>query len=159
MAIEKGLYQAPKGIEEDIEDVLGEPDIEIEIEDPERVSIEMGGMELEILPPDEGEGFYDNIAEEMQEDALQSLGMDLLDDIQRDRDSRKDWENTYKEGLTLLGLKYEERTEPWEGACGVFHPMITEAVVRFQSETIMETFPAQGPVLRLLPSAFRLSKA
>jgi len=146
MAIEKGLYQAPKGIDQDIEDVLGEPDIEIEIEDPERVSIEMGGMELEILPPDEGEGFYANIAEEMQEDALQAMGMELLDDIQRDRDSRKDWENTYKEGLTLLGLKYEERTEPWEGACGVFHPMITEAVVRFQSETIMETFPAQGPV-------------
>ena len=98
MAVEKGLYQAPMGIEQEIEDVLGEPDIEIEIEDPERVSIEVGDMELEILPPDEGEGFYANIAEEMQEDALQSLGMELLDDIQRDRDSRKDWENTYKEG-------------------------------------------------------------
>jgi hypothetical protein len=82
----------------------------------------------------------------MDENTLQSLGMELLDDIQRDRDSRKDWETAYKEGLTLLGLKYEERTEPWNGACGVFHPMITEAVVRFQSETIMETFPAQGPV-------------
>ena len=125
---------------------MGEPDLEIEIEDPESVSIKAGGLEIEILPPGEGEDFYENIAEEMDENTLQSLGMELLDDIQRDRDSRKDWETAYKEGLTLLGLKYEERTEPWNGACGVFHPMITEAVVRFQSETIMETFPAQGPV-------------
>lgn len=146
MAVEKGLYQAPMGIAQEIEDVMGEPDIEIEIQDPESVSIKAGGIELEILPPGEGEDFYENIAKEMDENTLQSLGMDLLDDIQRDRDSRKDWETAYKEGLTLLGLKYEERTEPWNGACGVFHPMITEAVVRFQSETIMETFPAQGPV-------------
>jgi hypothetical protein len=146
MAVEKGLYQAPMGIAQEIEDVMGEPDLEIEIEDPESVSIKAGGLELEILPPGEGEDFYENIAEEMDENTLQSLGMELLDDIQRDRDSRKDWETAYKEGLTLLGLKYEERTEPWNGACGVFHPMITEAVVRFQSETIMETFPAQGPV-------------
>jgi hypothetical protein len=146
MAIEKGLYQAPMGIAQEIEDVMGEPDLEIEIEDPESVSIKAGGLEIEILPPGEGEDFYENIAEEMDENTLQSLGMELLDDIQRDRDSRKDWETAYKEGLTLLGLKYEERTEPWNGACGVFHPMITEAVVRFQSETIMETFPAQGPV-------------
>ena len=146
MAVEKGLYQAPMGIAQEIEDVMGEPDLEIEIEDPESVSIKAGGLEIEILPPGEGEDFYENIAEEMDENTLQSLGMELLDDIQRDRDSRKDWETAYKEGLTLLGLKYEERTEPWNGACGVFHPMITEAVVRFQSETIMETFPAQGPV-------------
>jgi hypothetical protein len=146
MAVEKGLYQAPMGIAQEIEDVMGEPDLEIEIEDPESISIKAGGLELEILPPGEGEDFYENIAEEMDENTLQSLGMELLDDIQRDRDSRKDWETAYKEGLTLLGLKYEERTEPWNGACGVFHPMITEAVVRFQSETIMETFPAQGPV-------------
>jgi len=77
---------------------------------------------------------------------LDTLGSDLLEDIKTDMGSRKEWEDTYKQGLTLLGLKYEERTEPWNGACGVFHPMITEAVVRFQSETIMETFPAQGPV-------------
>ena len=146
MAVEKGLYQAPMGIAQEIEDVMGEPDLEIEIEDPESVSIKAGGLEIEILPPGEGEDFYENIAEEMDENTLQSLGTELLDDIQRDRDSRKDWETAYKEGLTLLGLKYEERTEPWNGACGVFHPMITEAVVRFQSETIMETFPAQGPV-------------
>jgi len=147
MAVEKGLYQAPMGIEEEIEDVMGEPDLEIEIEDPEAVRLSVDGEEiLEIAEGEGGPDFYGNLAEEMDEDQLEALGVELLDDIKRDKDSRKDWENTYKEGLTLLGLKYEERTEPWEGACGVFHPMITEAVVRFQSETIMETFPAQGPV-------------
>jgi hypothetical protein len=147
MAVEKGLYQAPMGIEEEIEEVMGEPDLEIEIEDPEAVRLSVDGEEiLEIEKKEDGPDFYGNLAEEMDGDQLDALGFELLDDIKRDRDSRKDWENTYKEGLTLLGLKYEERTEPWEGACGVFHPMITEAVVRFQSETIMETFPAQGPV-------------
>ena len=147
MAVDKGLYQAPIGIEEEIEEVMGEPDLEIEIEDPEAVRVSIDGEEVLEIEEDENEyDFYGNLAEEMGETELESLGFELLDDIRRDKDSRKDWENTYKEGLTLLGLKYEERTEPWEGACGVFHPMITEAVVRFQSETIMETFPAQGPV-------------
>ena len=146
MAIDKALYQAPKGIEEEAESLMGEPDIEIEIEDPESVKIETGGLEILIDPDAEGPDFYKNLAEEIDEPALQSLGDELLGFVQDDLDSRKDWERTYKEGLVLLGLKYEERTEPWDGACGVFHPMITEAVVRFQSETIMETFPAQGPV-------------
>ena len=146
MAIDKALYQAPMGIEEEAQDLMGEPDIEIEIEDPESVKIEAGGLEILIDPDAEGPDFYTNLAEEIEEPALQSLGDELLQNIKDDLDSRKDWEKTYKEGLVLLGLKYEERTEPWDGACGVFHPMITEAVVRFQSETIMETFPAQGPV-------------
>ncbi len=146
MAIDKALYQAPKGIEEEADELMGEPDIEIEIVDPEAVKIEAGGLEILIDPDAEGPDFYNNIAEEIDESELQSLGAELLAYVQDDLDSRKDWEKTYKEGLVLLGLKYEERTEPWDGACGVFHPMITEAVVRFQSETIMETFPAQGPV-------------
>jgi hypothetical protein len=146
MAIDKSLYQAPKGIEEEADELMGEPDIEIEIEDPESVSIKAGDLEIEIDPDAEGPDFYNNIAEDIDESELQSLGAELLAYVQDDLDSRKDWEKTYKEGLVLLGLKYEERTEPWDGACGVFHPMITEAVVRFQSETIMETFPAQGPV-------------
>ena len=145
MSIEKSLYQAPRGIVEDVEDTLGEPEIEIEIEDPESVKIEAGGLEILIKPEGESD-FYANLAEDIEPAELDSLGGDLLQDIRNDLDSRKDWEKTYKEGLILLGLKYEERTEPWDGACGVFHPMITEAVVRFQSETIMETFPAQGPV-------------
>ena len=146
MAIDKALYQAPKGIEEDAEMLMGEPDIEIEIEDPESVSIKAGGLEIVIDPDKEGPDFYANLAEEIDESELESMGDELLQSVKDDLDSRKDWEKTYKEGLVLLGLKYEERTEPWDGACGVFHPMITEAVVRFQSETIMETFPAQGPV-------------
>ena len=141
MAIEKSLYQAPRGLVEDVEDTLGEPDIEIEIEDPESVKITTDGLEL-LIDPDGAPDFYANLAEEIDADELEGLGSDLLQSIQNDLDSRKDWEKTYKEGLILLGLKYEERTEPWDGACGVFHPMITEAVVRFQSETIMETFPA-----------------
>jgi hypothetical protein len=146
MAIDKALYQAPQGIEEEAQALMGEPDIEIEIEDPESVSIKAGGLEILIDADEEGPDFYANIAEEIDEAELESLGSELLAYVKDDLDSRKDWEKTYKEGLVLLGLKYEERTEPWDGACGVFHPMITEAVVRFQSETIMETFPAQGPV-------------
>ena len=145
MAVDKGLYQAPQGIEAEAEEM--EP-IEIEIVDPEEVSIGIGGMELTLIPEEEGfdSDFYENLAEQIEEGALQSLASDLSSDITNDLGSRKDWEDAYKEGITLLGLKYEERTEPWPGACGVFHPMITEAVVRFQSETIMETFPAKGPV-------------
>ena len=146
MAIDKALTQMPVGIEEMAQQMAGEPDIEIEIEDPESVSIKADGLEIEIEPGEGEEDFYANLAEEMDGGEMDSLGSELLEDIKTDMGSRKEWEDTYKQGLTLLGLKYEERTEPWNGACGVFHPMITEAVVRFQSETIMETFPAQGPV-------------
>ena len=144
MAVDKSLYQAPQGLEAEAEEL--EP-IEIEIIDPEEVNIGIGDLELQIKPgEEEDEDFYENLADELEEAALQSLASDLAGDISNDLASRKDWEDAYKEGITLLGLKYEERTEPWSGACGVFHPMITEAVVRFQSETIMETFPAKGPV-------------
>lgn len=142
MSIEKGLYAAPEGLAE----LAGqEPDIEIEIEDPEEVTIRAGGLEIEIDPDAESD-FNKNLVEELDDRVLAGLASDLIGDIENDLASRKDWETMYKDGLTLLGLKFEERTEPWEGACGVFHPMITEAVVRFQSETIMETFPAKGPV-------------
>ena len=93
-----------------------------------------------------GEDFNANLVDFINEGALESLSEELSGSIEDDISSRKDWEQMYKDGITLLGLKFEERTEPWDGSCGVFHPMITEAVVRFQSETIMETFPAKGPV-------------
>jgi len=96
--------------------------------------------------PEESPEFAANLAEEIDEAVLQSLGMELSSDIDNDRQSRKEWEKTYVMGLKLMGLQYEERTEPWNGASGVFHPMITEAVVRFQSETVTELLPAQGPV-------------
>jgi hypothetical protein len=143
MAIEKALYQAPEGITED----MMEPAIEIEIEDPESVTIGIGGMEIVIDPDAQSdEEFNENLAEKIDEDELVSLATDLIGDYDDDISSRKDWVQTYVDGLELLGLKIEERTEPWPGACGVYHPLLTEALVKFQSETIIETFPAQGPV-------------
>lgn len=142
MSIEKSLYQAPVGLSA----LAEEPDLEIEIEDPESVTIRSGQTEIEIEPGEVDNEFNDNLADVLDEGDILSLASDLAGDIENDLSSRKDWEKMYKDGITLLGLKFEERTEPWDGACGVFHPMITEAVVRFQSETIMETFPAKGPV-------------
>ena len=143
-SMDKGLYAAPLGIEED----MGMAPLEIEIEDPEGVRIAMGDIEIELEPgkKDTDEEFDANLADFMSDSALDSLGGELVSDFDKDINDRKDWIRTYVEGLKLLGLKYEERTEPWAGACGVFHPMLTESVVRFQSEGIMETFPAAGPV-------------
>jgi hypothetical protein len=127
--IDKALYQQPTGIDALAQD---EEAIEIEIVDPEEVNIKAGDLEISI-----GEGeddtFSDNLADEVTEGALQSMASELSSDIDNDKASRKDWEKAYTEGLKLLGLQMEERTEPWNGASGVFHPMITEAVVRFQS--------------------------
>ena len=140
--VDKSLYQAPKGMDELAQD---EEPIEIEIVDPEEVHIHAGDTDIDIEPAEDSE-FGKNLAEDISESALTKLASELSSDIDNDRNSRKDWEKTYTEGLKLLGLNYEERTEPWNGASGVFHPMITEAVVRFQSETITEMFPAAGPV-------------
>jgi hypothetical protein len=141
--MDKALYQAPVGLAE----MMDAPDIEIEIEDPESLSIDMGDVEIDLKPRKEtAEDFDANLAEFMDEGELDALGNDLVDDFVKDGMDRKDWIKTYIDGLKLLGLNYEERTEPWQGACGVFHPMLTEAVVRFQSEAMMETFPAMGPV-------------
>ena len=142
--IEKALFQQPAGIEQLSQEELP---IEIEIVDPEEVNIEAGPLSLSIREAEPtAEDFGANLAEFMDESAMEGMAGDLARDIDNDVNSRKEWEKTYTEGLKLLGLQYEERTEPWDGACGVFHPMITEAVVRFQSETITETFPAAGPV-------------
>jgi hypothetical protein len=141
--IDKSLYSAPQGI-----DTLAaqEEPLEIEIVDPEAVNIKAGPLEISIAADEESDEFHANLADDIDADDLDMLAGELADAIENDRQSRKDWEKSYKEGLKLLGLQYEERTEPWNGACGVFHPMITEAVVRFQSEAITESFPAQGPV-------------
>jgi len=141
-SMDKGLYQAPMGISG-----LMEPDIEIEIEDPESVSLQMGDIEIDLKPRKEtAEDFDANLADEMDDEDLNLLGSELVADFEKDVMDRKDWIRTYVDGLKLLGLQYEDRTEPWQGACGVFHPMLTESVVRFQAEGIMETFPAMGPV-------------
>jgi hypothetical protein len=150
MAIVKSLSQAPMGLDDEMmsdEIMSEEPDIEIEIEDPERVEIGVGGLEIVIEPGKDGsEDFNANIAEEMDEDDLVSLAGDLLGEFEEDVSSRKDYMQTYVDGLDLLGMKLEDRTEPWPGACGVYHPLLSEALVKFQAETIMETFPASGPV-------------
>jgi hypothetical protein len=139
--MEKPLYQIPVGEVTDVEA------IDISFEDADQTENEDGSVTIE-LGKDSFEGdpkFDDNLVEQIPEEVRATLLSDLLSDYDVDINSRSDWEKTYSEGLKLLGLKIEERTEPWEGACGVYSPIITEAVVRFQSETIMETFPAAGP--------------
>ena len=140
---DKALYQAPLGMGAE-DDMDG---IEIEVEDPESMSIGIGDLEIDIEPNKESTDDFDaNIAEYMDESELQELAGDLLSDFDDDIDARKDWMQTYVDGLELLGMKIEERSEPWEGACGVYHPLLSEALVKFQAETVMETFPAAGPV-------------
>ena len=122
-------------------------EIEIEIEDPESVSINANGFELILEPEQEtAEDFDANLAEYMDEKDLDTLANDLIGLVDADLNSRKEWEEMYVKGLEVLGMKYEERAEPWLGACGVYSPLLTEAAIRFQSEMITETFPAQGPV-------------
>ena len=148
MAIEKALYQAPVGIEEA---AAMESPIEIEIEDPESVTIGLDGLEIRIEPEEESEDDFNvNLAEYLTESALTELCGDLIGDFDSDVGARKDWIQTYVDGLELLGLKIEERTEPWEGACGVYHPLLSEALVKFQAETMMSIFPASGPVKTLV---------
>jgi hypothetical protein len=143
--VDKSLSQAPQGIEAM---AMGQPDLSIEIENPESVTLDDGSMEITIVPGKEvdDEEFNANLAEELDEGTLTELSGDLLGEVTSDLDSRKDWLTTYVDGLELLGLKIEDRTEPWPGACNVYHPLMTEALVKFQAETMMETFPASGPV-------------
>ena len=142
--VDKGLYEAPKSMEEMAQD---EPDLEIEIVDPDEVNINVDGMEINIDPDRmEDDEFNLNLAEEMEDDLLGELADDLIEDYTGDVNSRKDWLDTYVDGLDLLGLKLEDRSEPWEGACNVYHPLLTETLVKFQAETMTETFPASGPV-------------
>jgi hypothetical protein len=145
MDIDKSLNQAPLGMSPMMEMDTG-PDIEIEIEDPESVEIDIDGLEIDIDPSDDEGDFNDNLAEDLDEGMLTELAGDLLGEFDEDIGSRKDWIQTYVDGLELLGMKVEDRTEPWPGACGVHHPLLSEAVVKFQAETMSETFPAQGPV-------------
>jgi hypothetical protein len=153
-SMDKGLYAAPKGLDEedgvgiavDIEAAvpIGEAGAEIEIEE-----LEDGGVEISFGPSDdddeEGE-FGENLAELLDEGVLQDLSGDLVELIETDIGSRKEWADTFVKGMDVLGFKYEERTEPWDGACGVYSTVLAEAAIRFQAETMSETFPAAGPV-------------
>jgi hypothetical protein len=145
MAIEKSLYQAPEGAPPMPE---GEG-LEIDIVDPEMVTLNDGSVEVTIIPEADiaGTGEFDeNIANVLEENDLKILATDIVEMVDSDVDSRKDWADTFVKGLDVLGFKYEERTEPWEGACGVYSTVLAEAAIRFQAETMSETFPAAGPV-------------
>lgn len=138
--IDKGLYAAPVGLES------SEPELEIEIVDPEVVTLSDGSMEITIIPDKEEGGFEENLADVLDEGELTSLASELLELVDADISARKEWADTYVKGLQVLGFKYEERTEPWDDACGVYSTVLAEAVIRFQAETMSETFPASGPV-------------
>ena len=142
MAIDKALYQAPLGL-----GGMQDNAVEIEIETEDVNQTPNGDFDIDLEPQKDPDPMFDaNLADYLPDNYLQSLAHELVDDFDKDNNDRKDWIQTYIDGLKLLGLKYEERTEPWNGACGIFHPMLTESVVRFQSEAITETFPAMGPV-------------
>ena len=151
MAIEKGIYAAPEGIEDvEVEEAeVLEGDLSIEIVDPEMVTLSDGSMEITLIP-DANEtdlmAFDANLVEALDEGLLNELSGELIGMVDADVDSRKDWADTYVKGLDILGFKYEERTTPWQGACGVNSTVLAEAAIRFQAETMSETFPAQGPV-------------
>jgi hypothetical protein len=153
-SMDKGLYAAPLGLDEDegaeleigieAEIPLGGEGAEVEIEE-----LEDGGVEISFGPSDdddeEGE-FGENLAELLDEGVLQDLSGDLVELIETDIGSRKEWADTFVKGMDVLGFKYEERTEPWDDACGVYSTVLAEAAIRFQAETMSETFPAAGPV-------------
>ena len=143
MAIEKSLQaEAPEG-----ENLTGEA-LEIEIVDPEMVTLDNGDVEVTIIPgeDDEESEFDANLVEMLDDREQQILADDIIGLVESDVQSRKDWAETYVKGLDILGFKYEERTAPWEGACGVHSTVLAEAAIRFQAEAMSETFPAQGPV-------------
>jgi hypothetical protein len=153
MAVDKALNQAPLGLDATLATGvepgvnMPQPDLEIEIEDPESVTLSNGDMEITLEPGQEEPGsFGENLADVLDESQLAQLSGDLVGDFEEDVNSRKDWIQTYVDGLELLGMKLEDRTEPWPGACGVYHPLLSEALVKFQAETMTETFPAAGPV-------------
>ena len=148
MAIEKSLYEAPVGM--DALDEAGAGALEIEIADPKMVTLDDGSVEITLVPGADEEDSLDqfdtNIAEHLDEGELQTLASDLIGLVEADFTSRKEWSDTFIKGLEVLGFKYEERTQPWDGACGVYSTVLSEAAIRFQAETMSETFPAAGPV-------------
>ena len=146
MAIDKGLMQAPLGMDEDLPDAEM---LEIEIVDPEEVTLSDGSVEITLVPGSDEDmetKFEDNLAEKLDEEELAKISFEIMELVDADVQSRKDWAETYVDGLDVLGFKYEERTEPWEGACGVYSTVLAEAAIRFQAEAMAETFPPQGPV-------------
>ena len=148
MAIEKGLYEMPEGIEDMGEDeavlaidVMSDEGVEVVLEDG---SVEITfGEEIEEI---DAAPFDANLADYLEDGQLQEVSTDLCEAVEGDMTARRDWADSYVAGLDVLGMKYEERTEPWENACGVYSNILAEAAIRFQAEAMSETFPAAGPV-------------
>ena len=146
MAVDKGLYAAPAGLEAE---AVEESALEIEIVNPDMVTLDDGSVEITLIPDaDIGDAvpFDANLADVLDENVLSKISSDLMGAVDADTSSRKDWADTFVKGLDVLGFQYEERNEPWEGACGVYSTVLAEAAIRFQAETMSETFPAAGPV-------------
>ena len=145
MAVDKALTPLTNGAAG--VPVTGE-ELEIEIVNPDMVTLDDGSVEITLIPGKDGgdDEFTSNLAESLDEDILQALAGEILGLVDADIDSRKDWANTFVKGLDVLGFQYEERTDPWDGACGVYSTVLAEAAIRFQAETMSETFPAAGPV-------------
>jgi hypothetical protein len=155
MAIEKGLYGMPEGIDAELAQNMGEPDAVIEMaiatdEDmPVMVELEDGSVEIsfgEEVEEIDAAPFDANLADYLEDNQLEEISGDLCEAVESDMAARRDWAETYVTGLDVLGMKYEERTEPWENACGVYSNVLAEAAIRFQAEAMSETFPAAGPV-------------
>jgi len=148
MAIEKPL--APIDIGPRPVEPTGEQKVEVEVVNPEAVSIETedGGMIIDFGKEEDNETseFDSNLAEFIEDSELDKLANDLLSSFESDKQSRSEWAKSYVKGLDLLGMKIEERQQPWAGSSGVFHPVLTESIVRFQAQAMGEIFPAQGPV-------------
>jgi len=146
--MDKALYEAPQGLMgEDEDEGLG-LGVGLEIELPEEALLE-GGVEVSLgvdVEPLEDVEFEENLADYLDESVLETLANELVEQVEADINARKDWADTYVKGLEVLGLKYEERTEPWDDACGVYSAVLAEAAIRFQAEAMSETFPAVGPV-------------
>jgi len=141
MSIDKAISQAPMGLSDLLEDI----GVDVELDDP--LVIEEGSVEITLeAESDLDSEFDDNLAEILDDGALGKIASELVELVEADIASRKDWAESFVKGLEVLGVNYEERTEPWNGACGVYSTVLTEAAIRFQSESIMETFPAAGPV-------------
>jgi len=148
MAIERSVYQAPEGLEDEM---IEDSEMEITVVDPEMVTLDDGSVEITLMPESGledtmGAPFDANLAEYLGDRELSLLSNDLLGYVSADTNSRKEWADTFVKGLEVLGFKYEERTEPWDDACGVYSTVLSEAAIRFQAEAMSETFPASGPV-------------
>ena len=153
MAIEKSYYtngEAPPMEEE----------LVIEVENPDSVTVSTDDMMMTMDFDEEAQApnHYDNLVDFMDQSELDTLGSELVGLYKADHESRSKWEESYVKGLDLLGMRFENRTTPWDGACGVFHPLLSEAVVRFQSQTIMEIFPASGPAKTAIVGALTEQK-